>query len=197
VANTLRETTAPLRSENHHTELESLSRFNIPGISPALLTAPSPACQEAESRSLVREPVISKIGDAADIAYASHRKTGGSTVSVFDGDLAGRRLFALSVFPDRTIELFDPPTWRQIFNFALENLDLVLRKGCAIGTWQNRRRRLHVLDVVVCVANLQAALELGKCFDQQFVFDLHRRRDIAIPYRHSVSGLHIVERGND
>jgi len=126
-----------------------------------------------------------------------HSKAGGSTVGVFDGSLAGRKLFALSIFPDSTVELYDPPTWRQIFVFALANLDLVLRKGCAIGTWYDRNRHLHVLDVVVCVANLQAALELGKCFDQQSVYDLERCQGIAIPYRSSVSNLNLVGGGND
>jgi hypothetical protein len=185
---TLREPTASLRSENPPNETETLSRLNIPGISPALLTASSTARQEdGRSRLLIREPIISKIGDAADIAYASHRETGGSTVSVFDGNLAGRKLLALSVFPDRTVELYDPPTWRQLFVFALQNLDLVLRLDCSIGTWYDRDRHRHVLDVVVCISNLEAALELGKCFEQQFVYDLERRQKIAVPYQSPVS----------
>ncbi len=196
MADTIQEPTAPFRSDAPRSEFEVLSRLNIPGISPDLLVAPFATRQEVgRSRLLVREPLLSKIGDAADIACTLHRKTGGSTVGVFDGSLAGRKLFALSIFPDSTVELYDPPTWRQLFVFALQNLDLVLRKGCAIGTWHDRRR-LHVLDVVVCVSNLQAALELGKCFDQQSVYDLERHRDIAIPYRHSVSGLRVIEGGN-
>jgi hypothetical protein len=197
MADTLRKPTASLRSEQPHNESQTLTRLNLPGISPDLLTASSPICQEGGCpKLLIREPLISKIGDAADFACASHRMTGGSTVGVFDGDLSGRRLFAVSVFPDRTVELYDPPTWRQIFVFALQNLDHVLRKGCAIGTWHDRRH-MHILDVVVCVSNLQAALELGKCFDQQSVYDLKRRREIAIPFGPSFSGLNIVEGSND
>lgn len=147
-------------------------------------------------RLLVREPVISQIGDAVNVALVSHRKTGGSTVSVFDGNLVGRKLYALSIFPGRTEELYDPPTWRQLFVFALENSDLLLRKDCALGTW-NQRRRQHVLDIVVCISSLQAALELAKCFDQQCVYDLEGRREIAVPYRSPVSIQHFVEGGND
>ena len=144
---------------------------------------------------LVREPVISQIGDAVNVALVSHRKTGGSTVSVFDGNLVGRKLYALSIFPGRTEELYDPPTWRQLFVFALKNSDLLLRKDCALGTWYHRR--LHVLDIVVCISNLQAALELAKCFDQQSIYSLEHRREIAIPYQQVVSVERFVEGGND
>lgn len=197
MASTLREPTAPSRSENPPNESEILSRLNIPDISPHLLTSSSLTCQDGGGYLfLIRETLISKIGDAADISCALHHKTGGSTVGVFDGDLAGKRLYALSVFPDRTAELYDSPTWRQIFVFALDNRDLALRKGCAIGTWHDRRRHLHVLDIVVCVANLQAALELGRCFEQRSIYDLKRRREIVIPYRPFVSALPVVEGGN-
>lgn len=188
MASTLRKPIASSRNVDPRNELEALSQIHSLGLDPALSTAPHPTCQETGTpRLLVREPIISQIGNAVDVAYASHRKTGGSTVSLFDGNLAGRRLFALSVFPDRTVELYDPPAWRQLFTFVLENLDLALRKGCAIGTWHNRRRNLHVLDIVVCVSNLQAAQELGKCYDQQSIYSLEQHLEIAIPYQQIVS----------
>jgi len=146
-------------------------------------------------RLLVREPVISQIGDAVDVALGSHRKTGGSTVSVLDGNLVGKKLYALSIFPGRTEELYDPPTWRQLFVFALKNSDLLLRNDCALGTWHHRR--LHVLDIVVCISNLHAALELAKCFDQQSIYSLEHRVEIAVPYQQVVSFERFVEGGND
>ena len=146
-------------------------------------------------RLLVREPVISQIGDAVNVALVSHRKTGGSTGSVFDGNLVGRQLYALSIFPSRTKELYDPPTWRQLFIFALENSDLLRRKDCALGTCYHRRQ--HVLDIVVCISNLLAALELAKCFDQQSIYSLEHRREIVIPYQQGVSAERFIEGGND
>jgi hypothetical protein len=167
------------------------------GSSPELFTQPSASCERADCpRFLIREPIISKIGDAADIAYASHRKTGGSTVSIFDGNLVGKKLYALSIFPGRTVELLGPPTRRQLFVFALENSEHLLRKNCALGTWYHRSRRVHVLDVVVCISNLPAALELAKCFDQESIYSLEQRQEIAVPYHKVVSVDSFVEGGN-
>lgn len=201
MANTRREPTAFLRSEDLHYESQAPGRIPLSRFALDLCTAPSSSCQEdghdGHPRLLIHMPLISKIGDSIDIALLSHRETGGATVSVYDGNLVGRKLFALSLFPDRTVELRDPPTWQQLFAFALKNADIVLRKGCGIGMWYDLRRGLHVLDVVVCIANLGAALELGKCFDQRSIYDLERRREIVIPYGSSVSALSRVEGSDD
>jgi hypothetical protein len=148
-------------------------------------------------KPLVREPLISLIGDAIDVAHLSHLETGGSTVSIFDGNLVGKKLYALSIFPGRTVELLEPPTWRQLFAFALENSEPLLRKNCALGTWYHRARRVHVFDVVVCISNLQAALELAKCFDQESIYSLEHGHEIAVPYDQVISLESIAEGGNE
>jgi hypothetical protein len=194
MASTLREPTARLRSENT-THAAGSDPIPALGSGPHLST-PVPAIrQEATSvKSRVREPMISKIGDTADIAYASHLGTNGSTVSVFDGDLIGKNLFAVSIFPSRTVELDAPPTWRQLFVFMLENSDFVLNPDYALGTWFNEQQRgLHVLDVVICVSDRQVALELGRRFNQWSVFDLRRRRQIVVKHPHSINAASFIE----
>lgn len=187
MASTLRKPTASSRSRHLRNELEALSRVHSPGFGLALSTAPRLRCQESTIPKLLVRASVAQIGDAVDISYVLHRKSGGSTVSVFDGNLAGRKLYAVSLFPHRTEELNGPPTWQQLFFFALNNSDLLLRNDCALGTWYHRRRSVHVLDIVICISDLQEALELGKCFDQQFIYDLKQHREIAI----------LAEGGND
>jgi hypothetical protein len=194
MADTLRKPTASFRSAEHGNASEPLATIHtLDDLGPFSSTAATRTCQESAHRLLICEPVISQIGDAVDIVFQSHLTNNGSTVSVSKGNLAGKQLYALSLFPDRTVELDDPPTWRQIFIFALQNADVILRPGCAIGSWYNRRRNMHVLDPVVCVSNLQAALELAQCFDQQSIYDLERGREIEIPYRSSIAVPHLVE----
>lgn len=153
-----------------------------------------PSCTRADcAQLLIREPIISKIGDVADISFALHHEFRGSTVSIFDGNLFGEKLYALSIFPGRTVELRNAPTWRQIFVFALQNAEFLLRENCALGTWYHRRRRVHVLDVVVCISNREAAKELAKCFDQESIYCLESGTEIAVRYDQVDS----VEGGND
>jgi hypothetical protein len=64
---TLRDSTASLRSDETHNYCQTLTRFNLPVISPDLLTASLATCQEeGHSRILVGELAISKVGDAVD-----------------------------------------------------------------------------------------------------------------------------------
>jgi hypothetical protein len=114
-----------------------------------------------------------------DIAFALHTRTNGSTVSVIDGNMAGRKLFAVSTYPARTIELSDPPSWQQLFAFALASWELLLKPRHALGTWFNGR--VHVLDIVVCTSDRAEALTLGSVFHQRSIYSLEARQEISVP----------------
>ena len=81
--------------------------------------------------------MISCIESAVDIGYCSHSKTHGSTVSLIHGNMAGQKLFSVSIYPERTFELWESPTRQELFDFAKANVDLLLKPGHAIGTWFN------------------------------------------------------------
>jgi hypothetical protein len=101
MANTRRESTASYRSEDI---ADSAGSHPVPalGFSPHLFTAVDAICQEPTSVPLpVREPMISRIGDAVDAAFALHARANGATVSVIDGNMAGRKLYAVSINPER------------------------------------------------------------------------------------------------
>lgn len=128
----------------------------------------------------VRDPWISRIGDAVDTALAWYSKNGGATVSVMDGNMAGRKLYAVSIYPERTITLKVPPDWRQLFVYALKNVAELLKPGRALGIWYNRPKGRYELDIVVCCHDLAVAITLGQRSRQSCVYDLAVGREIHI-----------------
>jgi hypothetical protein len=141
--------------------------------------------------------MISCIGGAVDIAYDSHSKTHGSTVSLIHGNMVGQKLFSVSIYPERTVELWTPPTWEQFLSFALANAGLLLKPAHACGSWLNDRSGEHVLDVVVLSSDRDNALALGLRFGQLSIFDLKTRREIAIPRPSQESAVTRPEAVND
>ena len=115
-----------------------------------------------------------------DIAYALHNRSNGATVALTGGDMAGRKLFSVAVYPARTIQHWERPARQEIFDFAQANVDLLLKPGHALGTWFDDYNQVHVLDVVLLVTNLDTALVLALRNNQIAIFDLGSRREIKV-----------------
>lgn len=109
-----------------------------------------------------------------------HTTARGSTVSLFQGSMLGRRLFAVSTYPERSVELTSPPTWQNTFAFTSLNLDVLVRPRSAVGSWFDRLRSVHVLDVVICVPDRRTAINFSRFFGQTSIYDLFLRREILI-----------------
>lgn len=197
MTNTCRESTAPYRSEN---AVESAGSGPIPalGFGPHLSTADLTVCQEFNQLRLpIREPMVSCIARAVDVAFDSHSRTNGSTTSLLCGNVVGQKLFAVSIYPERTIELWTPPAWQQFFSFALANADLLLKPAHALGSWFNDWNLEHVIDVVVLTSDRDAALALGLGAGQLSAFNLETRREIPISPPSRKATAKFVEVGND
>jgi hypothetical protein len=182
MANTLRESTAHPHSENAS---DTAGSRPVPalGSGPHLSTANLAVCQEFNHLRLpIREPMISCIASAVDMAYDSHSKTHGSTVSLFHGNMVGQKLFSVSIYPARTIKLWAPPRWQQLFAFALANTDLLLKPIHALGTWTNDWTGEHILDVVVLSSDRDEALALALHYGQAAAYDLELRREIPVSW---------------
>lgn len=134
----------------------------------------------ADVRLPISEVMLSCIASAVDAAFALHNQANGSTVSLVHGNLADGKFFSVSIYPERTIEFWERPSWQELFDFAKANLDLLLKPAHALGTWFNDWGCTHVVDVVICVPDRDAAVDLGRRFDQTAVFDLEARREIPI-----------------
>lgn len=169
------------------------------GSGPHHSTSADAICQGFTHLNLpIREPMISCIGGVADQASSSHSKTNGSTISLIHGNLAGERLFSVSIYPGHTAELRTPPTWQQFFSFALKNADLLLKPAHALGSWlDDDWTHKHVLDVVVVLSDREEALDLGARFDQRSIYSLELGQVIVVPRSSHISAAILVEAGND
>lgn len=136
--------------------------------------------QDVQVTLTLSDAMISCAASAVDTSFALHNRRNGSTVSLVHGSLENQRLFSVSIYPTHTIELWDRPTWQELFEFTKANLDLLTKPDHALGTWFNDWEQVHVLDVVVCIADRATALDLGLRFHQQAIFDLSSRREIQI-----------------
>jgi hypothetical protein len=127
------------------------------------------------------DAMISCITAAVDTSFAVHTTTlKGSTVSLIHGNLADKKLFSVSIYPGRTVELSTMPTWEQLFEFALANVELLLRPKHALGTLFDDWNQVHVCDVVLLVPDRDEALALALRYGQVAIFDLGSRREIPI-----------------
>lgn len=126
------------------------------------------------------EAIIPIVMEAARIAAALHGERLGATVSLSHGDMLGLPFYAVSLHPERTVEMTSQPGWEHLFEFAVTNSDLLFLPGYAIGTWFDTDRRLHVLDVVVYLSSVVEAIRLGALHGQRAIFDLHAEREISL-----------------
>ena len=126
------------------------------------------------------DTIVPLIAKTAATAAILHTHQGGATVSVCGGNMAGLPRFAVSIYPQRTIELIVVPTWEMLFAFAIINADLLLLPDHALGSWFDGEQNRHILDVVVCPLSLDEAIRLGSRYDQKAIYDLEARREISL-----------------
>lgn len=143
------------------------------------LFTPVPAKKQAASRAWVLAlPAL--IERLVETICARHAANNGSTVSLSEGEMVGRKLFAVCISPGRSVELTETPTRQNFLAFVVSNLDVLVQQGRCVGTWFDRSRNVHVLDIVICLSNRQAAITIGRIFGQTSIYDLFLRREIVI-----------------
>ena len=180
MASTTRESTAHCGGESHVDSIRS-AQISALGLSPHLCTPYPTICQPTASLALpIWGAMLSCIAAVADTAHGLHDRTNGSTVSLVHGSMVGVKLFSVSVYPSRSITLWERPSREDLFDYVKSNLDPLLMPGHALGTWFNDYKLVHCLDVVVLVRDRNEAMELGFRFNQVAIFDLEARREISI-----------------
>lgn len=109
----------------------------------------------------------------------THDADGGSTFNLYFGNLKGKKLYAVSVYPDRGRILqgkaIDPAILRA---FIEENRDLLADPRNSIGTWYDADEGLTYLDVSATLPDRQLTIRLGKKYNQVGIYDLGSGRVI-------------------
>ncbi len=162
-----------------------LEEMVVPGVSapePFSFTPAYPKTQ-AVIITLAAEALRASIVKLVDAALGIHARALGATVSLRDGDWVGRKLFAVSIYPERSVTLTVAPTWQNIFAFVSLNLDLLVKPDCAFGLWFDDSKGVYVLDVVLCLPDRRTALELGRTCNQKSIYHLAACKEIKIKPR--------------
>ena len=76
-------------------------------------TARSSSATDAAKALPIWDAMLSCIASAADTSYAMHNRTNGSTVDLIHGNMVGKKLFSVSIYPSRSITLGERPSWEE------------------------------------------------------------------------------------
>jgi hypothetical protein len=118
---------------------------------------------------------------AAQQIAALHRERGGSTFNLYVGDLSGQRLYAVSLYPERSLVTHGAEIdATAVTRFIARNMDLLQDPRNSVGTWFDEVSGFTYLDVSATIADAQQAIALGQRYNQVAIFDLDRLEEIAI-----------------
>ncbi len=108
-----------------------------------------------------------------------HSEKGGATFSVYFGNVAGQELFAVSLYPERSVLVrgrFIPRRW--ILSFLAQNRDLLRDPRNAVGTWYNEDDDTTYLDVTAMLPDREKAISFARQYNQIAIYDLLRTEEI-------------------
>jgi hypothetical protein len=120
-----------------------------------------------------------KVDDAVEQILALHAEYDGSTFNMYFGDLGGKELYAVSLYPDLGIVLegkeIPPDVLRR---FISDNDDLFKDPRVSVGTWFDSEGGMTYLDISATIPDRQQAIELGRQYNQIAIFDLSTFEEI-------------------
>lgn len=102
--------------------------------------------------------------------FDGHKENGASTVNIYEGDMAGSDMWAVSLYPERTYRKEGKDlSKKEIYNFIRKNADLLSSDPrLNVGTWFNEEDGHTYMDVTLLLPKDQAAKaeELGRKYNQ-------------------------------
>ncbi|MDA8412009.1 MAG: hypothetical protein M0001_16670 [Treponema sp.] len=118
-------------------------------------------------------PSMMSVQTVVDMALKSHEASDGSTTSFRWGDLSGKKLYVVSLFPDLgIIKKGKEITNAELSAFAFAHMDLFSDPRVCLGTWFNKDDGNTYIDINVVLADKAKAVELAKRYNQISIFDL-------------------------
>jgi hypothetical protein len=119
--------------------------------------------------------------DVARQVCDAHSQQGGASVHLYFGDLEGQALFAVSLYPERTIRIngkdISPDL---IIAFCRQNAGLLQDPRLVLGTWYNADEEITYLDVTAVFTMRHEAIALAEAYNQIAVYDLAQEAEIDI-----------------
>lgn len=110
---------------------------------------------------------------------AAHKEHEGSTHNRYFGDLSGRKLFAVSVSPERTMILKGRQVPQKLLAEYIEaNRHSLSDPRISVGTWYDPENNESIVDMILTETNRKRALKLGSDYNQRGVFDLKASEEI-------------------
>jgi len=110
---------------------------------------------------------------------ALHEENGGSTVNLYFGDLGGAELYAVSLYPDRSVVVEGSDIPEDVLRSFIEaNEQLLQDPRVSVGTWYNSENGLTYLDLSATLPDREEAIELGRQYNQIAIFDLSTFEEI-------------------
>jgi hypothetical protein len=126
-----------------------------------------------------RLPKRISVEEAVEQVAHLHAERGGATFSLYFADTFGQELFAVSLYPERSVRVRGRlvPA-RRLQAFVARNQDLLLDPRNAIGTWYNEANDTTYLDVTATLPDREQAITLGRQYNQIAIYDLLRDEEI-------------------
>ena len=111
----------------------------------------------------------------------AHTRYGGASIHPCFGDLKGQTLFAVSLYPERTVRINgnEIPV-ELIAAFYRQNADLFQDPHLILGTWYNADEDITYLDVAVVFPERQEAVLLAVTYNQIALYDLGGETEVSI-----------------
>lgn len=124
-------------------------------------------------------PPLLEPEEAAIRMLALYEESGreGATFSLRFGDLRGQSLFAVSLYPERSLKLSGYTVEMDTLQLFIQvNKDLLNDPRCGVGLWYYAD--VIYCDIVALLPNEEEAVALAKRYDQIAIFDLRALTEI-------------------
>ena len=113
--------------------------------------------------------VEAAVGQILDL----HGRQGGATFGLHFGDVSGQPLFAVSLYPKRTVLVFGRRVSAGVLRrFLRDNAELLDDPRNCVGTWYEEDADETTLDVSTTLADYPTAEALGRRYNQIAIFGL-------------------------
>ena len=97
----------------------------------------------------------------------------GATFNLFFGNMAGQSLYAVSLYPERSVVIPGETVPEDLLRkFIEDNQDLLADPRNSVGLWYSVALQAIYLDVSVTLPDRVEAVSLGERYNQEAIYDL-------------------------